>query len=418
MHPPLVAASSAITNRAPWLARIAAVALFVQELVRISLTDGTRSMDNILVVDAVRNVLHGVSPYESERFLYPPSSVPFALALTPFTDHQLVRLFPWGLAVLLMLGWWAALRMFDISLWSWLGVLGIAGFGLFNPAVSVVELGNWAGPVAAMMCVALLLMGRGRWLAAGVVIGVSIAVKPMLVPIGLVFLLARRWGGFAAAAGIPLALCAVVLPLLPRPGLFFTDTLPFLLGGQDDFARPFDSSLQAILPRVGIDGSLVTVIRMLVLALTVAVAVLRWRRGGDERLRLVETSAVLMVGTFLVTTPTFGYYPLIIVPALVASAVAPGSIARSVWFWIALVPLLRPIAFIKLDFLEDGERLHRQALKPLVWIAVVGTLLLVKAWRGAPAGPEPEPAAETEPEASDGPGPAPVQRSEPQEARK
>ncbi|MGI5242307.1 glycosyltransferase family 87 protein [Dactylosporangium sp. CA-139066] len=395
-----------LKSRAPWVVLAGAYALLVQELVRISLTGHMHSMDNRFVVDAVRRLLDGGSPYESNRFLYPPSSVPFALALTPLSDTQLERLFPWGLAALLLVGWWAALRLFDVGLRSWLGVAGVAAFALFNPTVSVVELGNWTAPVAALMSVALLLMGRGRWLAAGVVIGVSIAVKPMLVPIGLVFLLARKWRGLAAAAGIPIAVCAVVTPLLPEPGLFFTRTLPFLLGGQDEFARPYDSSLPAMLPRIGIDGALLAIVRMAVLGLTVAAALLRWRNGGDQRLRLVDTSAILMIGTFLVSTPAFGYYPLVVLPPLVAGVVVRGSTARSVWFWIALVPLVRSLQFIGVDFLDGGHTDYRQAAKPFAWMVVAGTLLLVRTLRreaapswlelpAQPAAPEPERLAAT-----------------------
>jgi len=380
-------ATTALRSRAPWPARIVVFVLLVQELYRISMT--YPSLDNVLVVDAARKLAHGFSPYESVRFLYPPSSLPFALALTPFTDHQLIRLFPWALAGLLLLGWWMALRMFEVPFFSWLGVLGIGVFSIFNPAVSVVELGNWAAAVVPLMSLALLLMSRERWLAAGLVIGLSIAIKPMLVPIGLIFLLARRWGGFAVAAGTPLAIAAAVLPFLPQPGLFFTKTVPFLLHGQDGFARPYDSSLLAILPRIGIDGPVVTVIRGLVLLLTVAVAVLLWRRGGDQRLRLVHTSTALMVGTFLVSTPTFGYYPMVLVPVLVASFVVPGSITRSVWYWIASIPQVLGVHFYRIDFLGPVPASPEQAYKPVVWIGVVGLLLLIKAWprRATPASP-------------------------------
>ena len=388
-----------LKSRAPWVVVAGAYALLVQELVRISFTGSMHSMDNLLVVDAVRRLLDGGSPYESDRFLYPPSSVPFALALTPLSDTQLERLFPFGLAALLLLGWWAALRLFGVGLRCWLGVAGVAAFALFNPAVSVVELGNWTAPVAALMSVALLLMGRGRWLAAAAVIGLSIAVKPMLVPIGLVFLLAGKWRGLAIAAGIPVAACAVVTPLLPEPGLFFTRTLPFLLGGQDDFARPYDSSLPAMLPRIGIDGAPLAIVRVAVIGIAVAAAVLRWRNGGDERLRLVDTSAILMIGTFLVSTPAFGYYPLVVLPPLVASVLVRGSVARSVWFWVAVVPLVRPLQFIGIDFLAAGHAQYRQAAKPLAWMMVAGTLLLVRTLRGEPAPPRPElPAQPTAPE--------------------
>jgi arabinofuranan 3-O-arabinosyltransferase len=395
----LASATAAVRSRAPWPARVVVFVLLAQELFHI--TTAYRSLDNILVVDAARRLAHGVSPYESVRFLYPPSSLPFALALTPLSDHQLIVLAPWALAGLLLLGWWAALRMFEVPFFSWLGVLGVGAFSLFAPAITLVQLGNWTAAVVPLMSLALLLMSRERWLAAAIAIGLSIAIKPMLVPMGLIFLLARQWGALAMAAGVPLAISAAVLPFLPRPGLFFTRTVPFLLHGQDNFARPYDSSLPAILPRIGVDGPAVPVIRGLILLLTIAVAVLLWRRGeeqpaavpgvtegGDQRLRLVHTSAALMLGTFLVFTPTFGYYPMLLVPVLVASVVVPGSVARSVWYWIGSVPQVIGFHFYRLDYRGPRPSSHEQAFKPVVWIGMVGLLLLIKAWprRGRPEG--------------------------------
>lgn len=372
--------TSALTSRAPWPVPIIAVLLAAQALWRESLRRGS-SMDNLFVVRAVRYLLDGVSPYTSERFLYPPSSIPFALIQAPVGDSTIRVLSPWVCGLLLLIGWFAVLRMFDTSLFSWLGVAGVAAFPAFIPGTHLVALGSWTAIVACLTGVAFLLMSRDRWGWAGAVIGLSIAIKPMLMPIGLIFLLARRWRGFALAAGLPVLACAVVLPLLPDPGLFFTKTLPFLLGGQDDFARLYDGALPAMLPRAGIDNSLViTGVRAAVLALAIAVAVLRWRRGDDERLRIVESSAALMVGTFLVMSPSFDHYAMVVVPAMLASIVLPGSLARSLWFWIAMLPWARWIYWPGVDFADGGAAAHRQSVKTLAWTLLLLATLTAAAW--------------------------------------
>jgi arabinofuranan 3-O-arabinosyltransferase len=120
-----------------------------------------------------------------------------------------------------------------------------------------------------------------------------------------------------------------------------------------------------------------------VLALMVAVAVLRWRRGGDERLRLVDTTAVLMVGTFLVMSPSFDHYAMVVVPPLVAGVVVRGSVARSVWFWVSLLPFARFVAWPGIDFANSGQWAHRYAYKTLAWILILFGLLAVRAWRRA-----------------------------------
>ncbi len=398
MKLPPNAVAALLLRPAPWPAHLAAYAVVLQELFRQSRRPNN-SMDNLFVVRAARLLLDGASPYESERFVYPPSSIPVALLQAHVPDATIRAASAFVVGALLLVAWWAALRLFDAGLGSWLGALGVAAASSFIPAMHLAVLGSWTVLVACLASVALLLMGRGRWLAGGVVIGLSIAVKPMLMPVGLVFLLARRWGGFAAAAGLPVVLCAAVLPFIPQPGLFFTKTIPFLLGGQDEFARPFDGSLQAILPRLGVEGAPVTVARVAVFVLMIVVAVLRWRRGDDERVRIVETSAVLMLGTFLVSTPSFDHYPMILVPALVAAVVVPGSAARSVWFWIALAPFVTSLRWVFIDFLDSGRSGVRQVFKMFAWNVLLLAMFTVTAWtrrrRGAPAddGAGPGPAA-------------------------
>jgi arabinofuranan 3-O-arabinosyltransferase len=362
------------------VAQVVALLLCGQALLQASLT--ASGLDNLLVVQAVRHLTAGESPYVEKRMLYPPSSIPFALPELPFSDSLIRYASPWVVGVLLLGGWWAVLRMFDTSLRSWLGILGIGGVPAFIPAGHLAQEGNWAGAIACLLGVALLLMARDRWIWAGAVIGLSIAVKPMLVPIGLIFLLARQWRGFALAAGLPAAMCAVVLLLLPHPGLFFTSTLPFLLHGQDSYSKPYDSSLAAMLPRLGIEsGAFITVARAAVLVLMITVTVLRWRRGGDERLRLVDTSAVLMLGTFLVMSPSFDFYAMVVVPPLLASIVVRGSVARRVWFWISMLPFARFLAWYGIDFENANQWAHRYAFKTLAWIVILLTLLTATAWR-------------------------------------
>jgi arabinofuranan 3-O-arabinosyltransferase len=328
--------------------------------------------DNLLVVRAVRGIFDGVSPYANQRFLYPPSSVLFGLLEAPFSDRFLRHSVPFGLAALLVIGWWALLRLFDVPFASWLGTLGICAAPFFLPFSNLVWLGSWTGPVAALTGVALLLMGKGRWIAAGAVVGLSIAFKPMLVPLGLIFLLAHKWRGLAVAAGLPMVVAGLMLAFIPDPELFFTKTIPFMLAGQDEYARPFDASLVGILPRFGVHGRIVGVLRLATAATAIVLAVLRWRRAGHEGLRIVETSSILLLGTFLVLTPGFDHYSLLVVPPLMASVVVPGSVARSVWYWLALVPQSNEFRLKELD------DIRRRAYKDFFMFLVIFGALAVK----------------------------------------
>lgn len=156
-------------------------------------------------------------------------AVPEALLPTTVLRWSL----PVAMSGLLGIGWLAALRMFSVPLRSRFAVVGFPVLALaYKPYVNLVLIGNWTAISAAALPVALLLAHRRRWGTAGLVVGLAIACKPMLVPVGLLFVIARRWRGLAAAVLVPLGLSLAGALLMPSPSLFFTKTLPFLLGGR------------------------------------------------------------------------------------------------------------------------------------------------------------------------------------------
>jgi arabinofuranan 3-O-arabinosyltransferase len=196
----------------------------------------------------------------------------------------------------------------------------------------------------------------------------------MLVPLALLFAFARRWRPLAVLLGVPLAASAAAALAIPHPGRMLTRTLPFLLRGQDAYARPYDASLTAILPRLGVAPPAAALAALALAAAGVWAARIRWRRGGDERLRLVETASMLMLATFLAARPAFLHYVLVVVPVLLASLPERGSPARSPWFWI---PLLPQNAAITWPYLGTGRR---RAFKDA---AMLTGLALLLAWRSA-----------------------------------
>ncbi|MEV7417138.1 glycosyltransferase family 87 protein [Streptomyces sp. NPDC089919] len=328
---------------APRIWRLVMLGVLTAVALSASLRTADGGMDNAFVVRAADALLDGRSPYADKRFLYLPSAVVVALpeALLPVAVQR--ALVPLGMSALLAVGWWASLRIFRVPARSRFAVLGFAVLAIaYRPFANLVLLGNWTCLSAAALPVALLLAHRGRWLAAGLVVGAAIAAKPMLVPLVLLFLFARRWRALAAVVSVPLALSLLGALLMPRPSLFFTKTLPFLLHGQDSFARPWDASPVAVLPRLGVPGPVAAVLAG-VLALTgLGCAWLRWRRpaedGPEAAQRLVETACMVMLASFLVSRPSFDHYLLVVLPLLLASGVRAGSMPRSPWFWLALLP--------------------------------------------------------------------------------
>ncbi|MFG2879613.1 glycosyltransferase family 87 protein [Streptomyces sp. NPDC048337] len=323
----------------PW--RLVSLAVVLGICVSTSLRENWGS-DNAFVVKAAQTLLAGGSPYEDKRFLYLPSAVLMAVPEALLPQTALRWLLPVGMSGLLGLGWLAALRLFSVPLRSRLAVVGFAALALaYKPYVNLVLIGNWTAISAAALPVALLLAHRRAWGAAGLVVGLAIACKPMLVPIGLLFLLARQWRGLAAAVLVPLGLSLAGALAMPSPSLFFTKTLPFLLGGQDAYALPWDASPIAVLPRLGVPEPVAVLVAFAGAGAGLWGAWRRWRRSEEPdegQLRLAETACMVMLAAFLVSRPSFDHYLLVVLPLLLASVMRPGSMPRSPWFWLALTP--------------------------------------------------------------------------------
>ncbi|MEV6671641.1 glycosyltransferase family 87 protein [Streptomyces sp. NPDC051162] len=363
-----------LRGRAPRPLLGAALLVFALDVVRI-LTGTRAAIDNAVVVRAARTLLDGGSPYADKRFLYLPGAVFAALPQTLAGERVLFYAVPVATALLGLAGVLVALRLFGVRADSRLAAAMVAGLGVFEPFHGLVSLGNWTVLSAVAFPVTLLLAHRGRWCAAAVVTGAAIALKPMLVPLLLLFVLARRWRALAWAVGVPVALSLAAASAMPRPGRFFTRTLPFLLHGQDAYARPFDASWTTVLPRLGVPSPVAFALAGAAALTVLALARVRWRAGGDERARLVECASLLMLAAFLVSRPSFQHYMLVVLPSLAASTVVRGAAARSAWFWL---PLLPELASVNWPYL-DGARRH--AFRDIVMITGVAAVLAVRAWR-------------------------------------
>ncbi len=239
---------------ASWVLRAVALGLLAVLGAQMYRTSPNVGMDNDFVVRAARTFLDGGAPYTDRRFLYLPSAVLAAVPEALLSRGQLRMLVIGVGQAAVLAGWWASLRIFKVAAGSRLAALGVVGLVFFEPFRNVVNIGNWTLASVVALPFALLCAQRARWGAAGLVVGLALAVKPMLVPLLLLFVFARRWRALAVALVVPVAASVLAALMMPRPGMFFTRTLPFLLHGQDAFARPFDASLGMILTRFECPG--------------------------------------------------------------------------------------------------------------------------------------------------------------------
>ncbi|GHH13660.1 membrane protein [Streptomyces lanatus] len=333
-------------------------------------------MDNAIVVRAARVWLAGGSPYDDPHFLYLPSAVLAAAPQAMVPRGVLSVVVPVAVVGCLVGGWVCALRLHGVGLRTRFAALGLIGLAVgFAPFAHLVLLGNWTATAALALPLALLLAGRGRWVAAGVVCGAAIALKPLLAPMGLLFVFAGRWRGLGALVGVPVVASVGAGLLMPDPAGFFTRTLPFLLRGDDGFVRLYEASPGAVLARVGAPGVVAAVVGFGMAGVGVGCAYRRWRGGEGEdggagASRIVETAVMLMLSAFLVSRPSYDHYLLVVVPLLVA-----GAVGRGPWLWMAMVPQLPGVVWPGLEAVE------RRAFRDAVTLCGVAVTVAVRCWR-------------------------------------
>ncbi|MCW5251517.1 MULTISPECIES: glycosyltransferase 87 family protein [unclassified Streptomyces] len=362
-------------GRAPWAVLAAVLAASAAAAARSGPPGG---MDNAIVVRAARTWLSGGSPYDDPHFLYLPSAVLAAAPEALLPAPVLRAAAPCAVVLLLALGWACALALHRVPLGSRLAALGLTGLAAgFAPFGHLVRLGNWTVTAAAALPLCLLLASRGRWTAAGGVIGAAVALKPLLAPVALLLLFAGRGRALAVAVLVPVAASGAAALLMPGPGGFFTRTLPFLLHGDDGFVRLYEASPAAVLPRLGVPGAAAEGAAALAAAAGVLCALLRWRRGDAGPLRYAETGTGLMLSAFLVSRPSYDHYLLVVVPLLLAGLPYAGSVARGPWFWAALVPQLPGVTWPWL------EGVRRRAFKDAFTLCVLAVTVARRA-RNAP----------------------------------
>lgn len=178
-----------------------------------------------------------------------------------------------------------------------------------------------------------LLDGRmsREWLA-GIAIGLSLVVKPVLAVLLLLPLLNRQWRTLAAAIGVPVAFNAVAWPLVADRMSFVDRTLPYILSTRDYF----NSSVLGNGVYYGLPMWLIMALRVLFVVLAIASLWLlnRYYRTRDPLFWALTSSGVLLIASWLVLSLAQGYYSMMLFPFLM-TVVLPNSVLRNWPAWLA-----------------------------------------------------------------------------------
>jgi hypothetical protein len=250
--------------------------------------------DELTYVRAIRLAMEGESPYGWGGYLYPPL---FAYLSAWLWEHlgrggllAVYRLVNLSGAVVTV---WCSMVWFRFA-WRWRVALGLGVIFLSPAMVQGLTFGNLSLWVSGMLVLGLLIWSR-RPVAAGLLLGLSVAIKPLAPPAILVLGAHRPRDGNRRhwiASGVAVAVAAVLLTAFPG----FSEWLE--LGSR---ASPDRSVSFHRFPAIfGFEPNLL-VVTAVVMAAVLALA--RWRAWG--RLGILGLALVaVMAATPLVWNHT------------------------------------------------------------------------------------------------------------------
>jgi len=295
---------------------------------RVALATRQGAGDLVPLYDAEVAFLHHQPPYSVHLFVYPPSVLALMLPIGVISFGKAKAVFIVLDALAIWIAGLGCLRLAGLAL----GTVRAAGFmaalALLAPVAQTLNAANINGPILLAEVGFLLLLARSSWRQAGACLGLSLALKPVLLPLGLLLIVRRKWSGSILAAAIPIGLSLLVALALANPQAFVQTTIPFLLRGED-VAAGENVSIAGTIARVGLPVAMGLVLRVIAAAGGIAVL---WelRRQTTS----VPFAVALLSATFLAAPFSWPYYTIYLLPLL-----AYAMVGRAYWTWMGVAAL-------------------------------------------------------------------------------
>lgn len=316
------------------------------------------------VYRAVLNFRHGWDIYNEHfdyvdpHYLYPPGGTllmaPFGYL--PFTPSR--YLFILINAVAILIAWYLLLRMFKFALSSVAAPALLLAMFCTESVTSTLVFTNINGCVllAEVLFFRWLLDGRaGRQWWAGLVIGLTLTLKPVLGPLLLLPLLNRQWRTLVPAIAVPVVVNVAAWPLVSDPMDFVTKTVPYFLGTRDYF----NSSVEGNGVYFGLPTWLIVFMRILFTLLMIGAMWLLYRyyRTRDPLFWFTSSSGVLLLWSFLVSSLAQGYYSMMLFPFLM-TVVLRNSLIRNWPAWLGIYGFMALDDWLIYKYMRYGRALH------------------------------------------------------------
>ena len=267
------------------------------------------------------------------HYLYPPSGT-LLMAPLGYIDPERARwLFIFVSAAVLVLCAYLITRMFGYSVRSWVMPVVLFVFFLSETVSHTLIFVNFNAFVLLGELLFMMLALKRKDLWAGVPLGLTLAVKPVLAVLLLLPLLNRQWKVFVGAIGVPLLLTALAWPLSADPRSFVSRTAPYLFEARDYY----NSSIVGNAAYFGVQTWLVVLLRIafVLMAAFSLWFLYRYYRTTDELLWMSTSAGVLLCTSWLVGSLGQGYYSMLLFPLLM-TVFMRGSAIRSWPAWLGV----------------------------------------------------------------------------------
>ncbi|MFI6866668.1 glycosyltransferase family 87 protein [Nocardia sp. NPDC050406] len=266
------------------------------------------------------------------HYLYPPSGTLLIAPLAILDPEKSRWCFILLNAAAIILAGYLLLRLFDFTLKSVAAPALLLAMFMSETVINTLVFTNVNGCVllAEVVFIQLLLKRRDLW--AGVAMGLTIAVKPVLAPMLLIVLVRGQWKVFVTAIGVPVALTAIAWPMMKDAKDFFTHTLPYLAESRDYF----NSAIVGNAAYYGVADWLTWIIRLAMAAIVLISLWLLYRYYREEELFFVCTATgVLLTAQWLLGSLGQMYYSMLLFPFLM-TVVLRNSVLRNWPAWVAV----------------------------------------------------------------------------------
>ena len=299
-----------------------------------------RGFDFHLVFGAGRALTEGRSPFAVQMLThpygYPPSSALILGAplsgLSWATATHIVRPVEVACVVATVV---LAARTVGRTWYSLATGLGVFIVSIAGITTMGLALENASIFIALLGAAAYYSWSREQYIVCGVLFGLSIAIKPLLLPLCLGLILLRRWNVLGVAAVVATIMNMVALAIDSKAFSGMSGFVSGLLTDRGAISGAFfiyNSAYVSMGVLFHWPSLLTFCLRALIASFALAGAVMLWKTRPDPA-RSLEAGGMLIAGFYLASSDLEAHWLLVLVPFAFASVVA-GSPLR--WWPVVL----------------------------------------------------------------------------------